>query len=121
MGELVHRSRYTEEIRLVKARAFLKEVFPEASLVQLADVHPAERERLLRAGLDVAEVHIEGSRPLHATFTFCKTAHTDALEAIWLREEAGALPDGSHERAIKSIQNGEFKQEWGSYFPGQAT
>lgn len=103
--------------QLEEAREFLNEVFPEALLIMPALLSEAVAERLEQAGFSMAEVVLEDASTQFATYVTRRTPIVEATETIWLHEQEGTLPAGSHNSAMDSVVSGEFQHEWGRYLP----
>ena len=97
------------------ARTFLEDVFPDAVAFVPAELPGLVGTYMETAGFGVAEVLLPDGSTRYATFICAHTPHTRAIEQIWEDEQAGILPEGSHERAIDSIISGTFEKQWNSY------
>ena len=105
------------DAELEAAKAFFEDVFPN-SLIVPATAPDKVSARMKKAGIGLAQIiSLDDGSDCLATFITQPTAHTKALERIWLAEQEGELPAGSHDAAMDAIISGEFAAEWGRYLP----
>lgn len=100
-----------------QAYDFFKDALPDAVIIEPHAFGDVRDDRLQAAGLALAEVICNDGMACYASYIVAPTPYTAALESIFVEEEIGAQPPGTHDRAIDTIISGEFDLEFGSYLP----